>query len=286
MAKRKPPKHKPIRRTKPCESQPCPNQIRVAGHRCMHHHVFWLAEQWRERRRLDPSMRLRERARLAEIHPGLWSPTEDELIRTLAGIERVDEIARRCEEDSGKRRTKQSVQRRACNLGISTARVLWAAGDLGKVFGVDRSTVLHWMDAGQLGSKPWGGSLHVSNQAQVEAFIREYPWLYDLDRMVGQFKRLAEVVHKRDPWWTTVRVFRETGLTPHVLQTLRNDGALTSFRRSGPNGGTVVYRASEVTNVGALLEARQQRWYAIRKANLIPGGPRGPRRRTAGMSAD
>jgi hypothetical protein len=267
-------------RTKPCAEEQCETLIQPRSTRCWQHQGIRLAAIMRERYQNDPGYAARCRARLLTTCHNKWTFQEDQLIRALAGIETRDEIARRCQAESGLQRSAHAIENRARKLGIYTGREMWTASALIKVFGVGRATVQAWVAAGQLECKPWGPSVQVSSAAQVEAFIRSCPWLYDASCMArGRFKQLAEVIQKRDPWWDTRRVIKETGIPRHMLKRLREGGLLDSRRRPGPNGGYVMYRAIDVTGLDGVLAARRDRTRALRIRNLT--WPRRPQRKAA-----
>jgi hypothetical protein len=257
-------------RAKPCAEEQCKTLVQPRSTRCWKHQGIRLAAIMRERYQNDPGYAALCRARLLTTWHNKWTIQEDNLIRALAGIETRVEIAHRCEAESGLRRSDHAIENRARKLGVYTGRELWwTESDLMKVFGVGRPSVQAWVAAGQIESTPWGSSLRVFSVAQIESFMRAYPWLYDLDCMArGRFHQLAEVIQRRDPWWDTRRVIEETGIPRHMLKRLRADGLLDSRRRPGPNGGYLMYRAIDVTGLDDVLAARRDRVRAWRMRNL------------------
>lgn len=262
----------------PCSEPGCKNLIRRAGHACRSCYSrlhapeiikrFWATPTYVEKQRTASRQR-------ANPPMNAWSPEEDAIIRSLAGIEWPEEIGRRCCEVSSNPRSLSTIRQRARALGVSLERQGWVRGDVARIFGVDGVTVQGWIDGGLLEAARWGSVLMCSNQEQINAFIRAYPWLYDVDRMVrGPFRSLAEVVQKRDPWWSFSRACRETGMSRNSMATLLRRGVIEARRRRGAHGGEWMFRAMDLADVQERYTAYIAKVTEIRKRNMRPGGVR------------
>lgn len=221
----------------------------------------------------DPEYRARQQTYRGDPHNG-WQREEDTILKQLIGIVGYDEIARQCSAASGINRSHVAAARRARTLGLDTLRKVWTRRDLHFVFGVSTETVGWWHKAGYLELSEYGQKWCASDAA-IQRFIRDYSWLFDVDRMVrGAFRSLAEVVQRRDPWWTTARLASELHLSNGGVQSAVESGALTVRRRGGAHGGNIVVRAADIPAYHEWHERQIEHWRTRRALNLIPGGGR------------
>jgi hypothetical protein len=214
-------------------------------------------ERWARPEYREAVMALLHSNRQKQVHHLAWTREEENLLRELVGTMPYRLIARRLTELSGVPRGARGVGQRARDLGLDTLRRDWAERDLVRIFGVSRPTVKRWREEGYLPMGQYGSVWAVTADA-IRKFIADYPWQYDAEDMVrGPFRSLAEVVQRRDPWWTSARLRLELGIPGRSpLTTAYASGVLTIRRRGGSHGGQIVVRAADVP---AYLEWRAQR---------------------------
>ena len=96
----------------------------------------------------------------------------------------------------------------AKKLGLKRRDNFYTASELGRVLGVDAQTIVKWFQLGFLrGTKaPIKTGMHRLwrfTHTNIIAFLRQYPWLIDLDSMPEHyFRSVVRREWERDPWYT------------------------------------------------------------------------------------
>ncbi len=197
-----------------------------------------------------------------------WTPEEDGLLRQLAGTMEEAEIARIISERYGTYRTATAVHVRAVRRGISLWAKGMALGHLVEVFGYDHRVIKRWwINTGLLSGRRWSG--RGPNEgwwfepADVETFVRRYPWAYDWKRMKPRhpLTRLAEVVNKADPWLTLQDLASYVGLNISNTARWMRRGLIPHQHRpkSGPGSGLIVIRGRDFRAIKAAIRDAQAR---------------------------
>jgi hypothetical protein len=142
-----------------------------------------------------------------------WLLAEDRRLAELAPLLEVPQLAAELAAEFGIPRTPQAVRHRAASLGVRVP--------------------IRWMSL-----------------ADVEAFIRAHPWLYDWKRMdpTSRLRSLAEVIHKADPWLTLAEAAEQSALSVKQLRRIVAQDVLPHERRwhgCGP-WGQIVVRAADL----------------------------------------
>lgn len=195
-----------------------------------------MRQAWREGRFADRPKPKRQR-------PDQWTAAHDLRLRALVGQVPVTEIAARLStEFPGTPRTETAVIVRLKRLGLSPVVVHYNARAIGKLFGVDGKTVTSsWIPRGWLQATQQhpgvAGSSWVITAPAVEAFVRDFPWVYDWEQMrPGRWRSLAEVVWRRDPLLPINDAARIAGVHPETLRRHARRGWLTAVRRRRRGG--------------------------------------------------
>jgi hypothetical protein len=148
-------------------------------------------------------------------------------------------------------------------------------------------SVKTWIEQGFLGTGQRYGAFTVYQVDAIEAFIRSYPWAYDLDRMPpSRLKQLAQAVQTRDPWLSLDEAARQVGCVTETISKRIASGEIDARRRPGYHGRVFV-RASSLTALresidAAIVRRRMQVW---RLASAPPRERRDPGRDCAGCGA-
>lgn len=141
------------------------------------------------------------------LDPDRWTPREDAALAELGGTMPMVDLIDALERRFSRRRTMPAVRIRAKRLGISLWQRSLCLRDLVALFGVDHRVISrHWIEPGHIVGRRWDGRGPNRGwwfeHAEVERFIREEGWLYDVTRMPKghRLTRLAELTARRDPW--------------------------------------------------------------------------------------
>jgi len=209
-----------------------------------------------------------------------WDPIELAVLKEFAGRLSAVDIARRCTEVSGARRTSASVCAKAEALGLCLFRLGHTVNETAALFGVHAVTVRHWRAAGYIAGVAWGakGSHWVFQTDEIEAFIRAEPWAFDASRMApGRYRSLAEVVQRRDPWIRASVAAAAAGLGETALYRYLKQGLVECKQRNGHNGAVMV----RTSVIPTFIEARQEAVRATRVRLLAMNHARGQRMKAA-----
>lgn len=180
-----------------------------------------------------------------------WRPVEDAFLRRHAGEYTVAQIAELINGQLGlAHRTGSGVRQRLYQLGVSRALTSWTALQVADLFGVNSKWLPpRWIKPGYLHAerRAAGNSAdpdavsHVYRitDADLEAFIRNYPWHYDPRSMQRghRLTALAEMVYRQDPWLYDAEAARAFGVTKESIRVYRREGWLPNARRMRTHNG-------------------------------------------------
>lgn len=173
-----------------------------------------------------------------------WSAADDDTLRESWGLVAPATIAGQLG------RSVISVKVRKKRLGLTFGANVWTSRLIARLFGVDSHLVIAWIAGGLLAARrapvSYGAHRlwHITYDA-LEAFIRDHPAAYPVDRMQpGFWHDLACQVRARDPLLTVPEMARHCGVsTACVLQNLRRR-RLPGMRGFGANNPWYI-RASD-----------------------------------------
>lgn len=207
------------------------------------------------------------------IRPDIWTPDEDAFLAGLVGLSEVG-LADAFRARFGFKRTGGAIRSRMSRLGHATQQRGWTVQSLARLFGVTPDRVLRaWLRNGLLrgakGAPARQAKLDGTREqwwrvadADVERFIRAYPWEYDRRAMRPEGeggRRLAQValdVARRDAYLSVDEAARTLGLPPARVASLVRSGALPA-RRVTPAWGTTPRGVRiAAADVGAMLRDR------------------------------
>lgn len=195
-----------------------------------------------------------------------WTPQQDAMLRELAGRETPARVA---ELLSGRfliERTEIAVRTRAKRLHVSLMMEGESARSLGAIFGVSTKRITHsWVRRGWLSGRqqaPMANSVWLFSDADIEAFIRRYPNIYDWRRMrPGRWRSLAEVVWRVDPLLTIAEAACCLGISENTLWSHCSKGWLPHLRRFEKGGAT--------RNGRILIRRSALRLFRFRRPELV-----------------
>lgn len=206
-----------------------------------------------------------------------WDDKQDAVLRECAGFMASAEIGREVRRRCDVVRSAKAVHNRAARLGLALnePRTL-ALGELRNILPVDRERIRWWVATGMLAAERACARLWRFGEAEVERFMRTYPWEYDWRGVRGErWQRIAREVSVRNAWLTaeqaavalrrdasTVRRLAERGEFPGaqlVAKRWRIPGEAVVERIRGSVGG---FRASAA--VDAAHAERNASRYALR----------------------
>lgn len=184
------------------------------------------------------------------IRPDVWTTPEDAFLATLVGKGEA-EMADAFEARFHHRRTGHAIRKRMGDLGLSTHQAGWTVQALARLFGTHADRVLAWIRtgcmAGAKGQPARQAKLGGTRQqwwrvpdAEVERFVRAYPWEYDWRTMRAgeRLTVVAQEVARRDGYLSTKEAARVLGVTAHAVAALVRAGDLPA-RRVTPSQGTI-----------------------------------------------
>lgn len=185
------------------------------------------------------------------IRPDVWTAPEDAFLATLVG-KSESEMADGFEARFHHRRTGHAIRKRMLDLGLDTRQGGWTVQGLSRLFGVNADRVLRaWIRTGLLNGMRGAPSRQAKldgtreqwwriADAEVERFIRTYPWEYDW-RTMRQGQRLTSVareVARQHAYLSLKEAAKALGLHPSKVARLVRLGQLPA-RRLTPAHGTV-----------------------------------------------
>lgn len=184
------------------------------------------------------------------IRPDVWTGHEDAFLPRLVG-QSESEMARAFEARFRYRRSGQAIRNRMLALGLSTQQGGWTVQALSRLFDVSPDRVLRaWIRTGLLAGSKGEPSRQAKldgtreawwriPDAEVERFVRAYPWEYDWRAMRAgdRLSMVARDVGRRDGYLTTKEAARALGIADSKVAALVRSGVLTA-KRVTPAWGT------------------------------------------------
>lgn len=216
---------------------------------------LWMRQAWAEGRFAN---------RRKGMHPRAWTREQDDTLAQLVGSMPIEEVVEALNRRFWTTRTVHAVTNRVKDLGLSRWVRAYGLIEIERIFAVDhRVIVKHWVEPGHLAGRRWAG--RGPNQgwwfepAEVERFVRECGWLYDVGRMRPghRLTRLGELAYRQDPWLTYQDLAKYLGLSSEVnLDRWRARGFVPHKRRpkSGP-GQRIMVRGRDFPAIRAAIEA-------------------------------
>ena len=166
----------------------------------------------------------------------VWGDDELAVVRRLAGKCTAAEIGLAVERECGiVPRSKAGVSIVAARYGISLARVGYSASELARIMGVRGMAVRRWIEIEALRAERWANSLYwVISEESVIAFLRQYPWLYDLGmiRPNHPLYMIAVAAHRGGRWLGAKEIGMKLSLSPSVIQRMARQGEAPSQKRN------------------------------------------------------
>lgn len=200
-----------------------------------------------------------------------WTRAEDELLRRSIGRMTASEIAETINSTlSHAYRTPDGVRWRAGLMGLSYAVEGLSAKQVAEILGIHSTHLSNRLiRPGYLRATRRKPRLEQSadarnrwwviTEADLEAFIRDYPWHYDyrLMRRGHRLRSLAETVHRQDPWLFFRDVVRIFGVDRTQVFRYLREGRLPNAKRmrtmSGKPNGAWRIPASDVRRLALEL---------------------------------
>jgi hypothetical protein len=225
------------------------------------------------------------------MHPRKWTARQNDALKRLVGTVPIDEVADKLNAEFKTTRTAIAVASQVTRLGLSRWVQAYSLIEIERVFGWDhRVIVKHWVTPGHLVGRRWSGRGPNAGwwfePADVERFVDECGWLYDVARMKPghPVTRRAELAAKRDPWLTyeelaplvglrqtgNLDLWRERGLIPHMRRPKSGPGMRIMVRgRDVPAIRAAIAAArAESANAGRLTSRQTRRQKAAERASL------------------
>lgn len=175
-----------------------------------------------------------------------WTAAEDRVLREHVGRVTLSELTALVSAVHGRSRTPSAVEGRLYTLGLSKRVKAYSANQLAPILGVSGEVITLWIEAGLIAarrtepdglkpdSKRWGWWL--IEHAEVEQFLRAYPWEYDWRSMRRghQLTGVAQVVQRREPYLTLSEFARRQRVSHRTVFRWLTDGRLPGARRITP----------------------------------------------------
>lgn len=187
-----------------------------------------------------PSERL---SRRAPSRYWRWTADEDRYLADHVGELLLPELTAGVNAIHGRDRRSAAVRERLSLLGISRRDRRWySANRLAPILGVDGWMIGRWIETGRLRARRMGAAVHKQGNpwriepADIEAFIREYPWEYDWRtiRPSHPFALLARTVQGRNPYLTFDQARRHLRIGGSALQRRLQCGLIVGAVRVTP----------------------------------------------------
>lgn len=197
--------------------------------------------------------------------PDHWTPEQESWLRDLAGTVPWGELEGVWYDRTGLPRTLYALKKRACLLGISLRLRSISLRGLERLFGVSHQAILkHWVGPGLLrgaryqGRGPWPQWWFT--EAAVEAFIRNYPWLFDPAAMQpGQrLSQTAQLLQRSDPWRSYAELASYVGISQGNLDLWRERGLVPcKTRPKSGRGDRILVRGRDFAAIRQAVHAAQ-----------------------------
>lgn len=189
-------------------------------------------------------------------HGADWSPDELQVLRDWIGLISYEELAERLlRTGAGRERTPKAMKQKAYDLGLSVRKRHYTLSSLEPLFGINDRTVRQWIANGYLREQPWNGQRGSPRQiarAELERFIRTYPWLLDPSRITE--RRLQALAQIQDQYLTVKEVARALHISDSYVFDLIRDGILPAQRYTARQW---VVRAKDIPDARERLEQRR-----------------------------
>lgn len=201
-------------------------------------------------RLLRPGLYRLERTYRVDEQTGLrrwvrWTPDEDAILRKYAGTMPLARLAQLVVDRVGHAlRTYEGVRVRLRTLGVSWRYTGLSAVQVAHLFGLDSSHLpARWITPGYLRAtrretlEPEAMAARnrwfLITEADIEVFIREYPWQYDyrLMRRGHRLSSLAETIYRQDPWLYVDEASRTFGVDRSQIWRYLREGRLPNAKR-------------------------------------------------------
>lgn len=192
---------------------------------------------WASRTRLSIRPKRRQ-ARTPDHRRHDWSAGEDAMLRRLVGRMPPAGITDALNGRFFTSRRAWSIRNRALDLGLSLRRTDGIRmADMVATFRIHNRRIVAFVDAGVLRAAHRGsgrrGSDWVFTPADIEAWMRNHPWLIDWRRVApGRWRDLARAVSLRDPYLTVREAAARTGVRPGMVQKWIRQGRLPAISGS------------------------------------------------------
>jgi hypothetical protein len=213
----------------------------------------------------------RHRRSRPSIRPDVWEPSHDAFLATLVGRSE-SEMAAAFQARFRFRRTGQAIRKRMLDLGLDTRQDGWTIQALSRLFGTTADRVLRaWVRAGLLAGRKGEPSRQSKldgtreqwwriSDAEVERFIRAYPWEYDWRTMQAghRLATIAREVGRRDGYLSAKEAGRALGISAQEVARLVRRGELPAKRVTPTSGGAgrdLRIAAADVVAYGRLERA-------------------------------
>ncbi len=230
------------KKRKPCE--PCSRSA-------VKHRALWQTEARRQQH--HESTRHNEMA---------WQPDELDILRKHAGSMSSYQIAALINEWRAQYglapRTNHACRKAAGRYGTGIMlRDIRSQYELARALSVATETVTAWCNLGLLKRGTWG-TFVVFDDAEVERFLRDYPWTVDHDGILDtRLRQIHLLVTQRDPWVNTIQLAKLAGVSPRTVRTYIQSGLIDARVRPGGRGRYMV-RVSEASVVAEAYERMAQ----------------------------
>lgn len=183
-----------------------------------------------------------------QLHRWKWTPAEDRVIRASVGSCTLSQITERVNAVHNRTRRPTGVEGRIYALGLSKKRAAFSAFQLTTIMGISCEQVTMWLTSGKLkgergepdgwtpGSKR--GGRWVIQMADVEAFLRAYPWEYEASSIQRghPLRALAEIIQQRQRYVTLDQFARQARVSSTTVLLWIKRGVVIGAQRVTPSG--------------------------------------------------
>lgn len=176
-----------------------------------------------------------------------WTPNEDAVIvENVPGLPLAD-LTTLVNRAHGHQHSPRAVEARIYELGLSKkGAATYSVSRLAPILGTHHEKVVRWIERGILAAERWDPSRQavyrnrpgwwMIRPADVEAFLRAYPWEVDWRAMQAghPLTLLAQSVQRRDPYLTIAEAARRVGLSVTALWQRIDAGMVPTHVRLTP----------------------------------------------------
>lgn len=168
-----------------------------------------------------------------------WTDREDALLRSLAGRVSDGEMTDTLNAHFRTQRSVGAVKRRASTIGVSLVRDDgFGMETFRKIFAMDDARIRREVHHGRLRAEQQGssrrGSLWLFRPADVEAWVRGYPYLLNWRRVrAGRWRDLARAASLGAPHLTVTEAAAHLGVDRKLVQGLIRRGEIDGVRDIG-----------------------------------------------------